>query len=284
MSNSTPGYLGPYRLLNVVHRGPESEIWQAIHDGDQQRYCLKTLAERFRRSREHIGYLRREAAIMAEASHRGILGTKGFQTDRGRPYLVMEWFPAPNMKSRIRQQGEALAPLVATIVEQAAGALAHLHSVGYVHRDLKPDNFLVADDGEVKLIDFALAQRVRGGILRLLSPRPKLQGTRSYIAPEQIRRAAPDFRADVYSFGCVVFELIARRPPFTGNSAAELLNKHLKSAPPALEAAEPNIQPAFAALIRQTMAKNPKDRPATMEDFLYRLRGTRVYKSMEVKK
>jgi len=278
VSNCTLGYLGPYRLLNVVHRGPDAEIWQAYHDGEQQRYGVKTPAERVRRSREHLGYLRREAAVMAEAVHPNIIAGGGFHIDRGRPYLVMEWFPAPNMKARIRQDSGTLAPLVPRIVEESARALAHLHTIGYVHRDIKPDNFLVGDQGEVKLIDFALAQRVRSGIMKWLIRPTKLQGTRSYMAPEQIRRAAPDYPADVYSFGCVVFELIARHPPFTGNSAAELLNKHLKSAPPSLEAAEPNVRPEFAALVRQCMAKDPADRPATMEDFLVRLQQIRVFR------
>jgi serine/threonine protein kinase len=169
------------------------------------------------------------------------------------------------------------------IIAQAAEALAHFNQTGWVHRDIKPDNFLVTDDGEVKLIDFALAKRCRRGLMKLLTPRTKIQqGTKSYMSPEQIRGEALDERSDVYSFACTIFELVAGKPPFTGTSVNDLLTKHLKAAPPSLEAANPNVTPAFAQLVRRSMAKNLTARPQTMDDFLREFRTMRLFRSMRI--
>jgi serine/threonine protein kinase len=170
------------------------------------------------------------------------------------------------------------------IIEEAAESLGHFHKMGWVHRDIKPDNFLVADPDaanpkvRVKLIDFALARRRRARILKLIAPRSKIQGTRSYMAPEQIRGELPDIRSDIYSFGCMLFEMMAGKPPFTGVSSNELLNKHLHAAPPSMEAANSNATPEFAQLVRKMMAKEPSKRPQTMEDFLGDFRMVRIFK------
>ncbi len=239
---------------------------------------MKTLLEDSRRDREQIGYLRWEYTIGRDLVHPNVIQIENYDVDRGRPYLVMEWFAAPNMKNRIRQGVEPMAHLLERIVEQAAVGLEVLHKAGYVHRDVKPDNFLVDDTGHVKLIDFALAHRARRGLGRLLARAPKLQGTRSYMAPEQIRCAVADPRADIYSFACTIFELLASKPPFTATTSNELLNKHLKVAPPSLEAADKNLTAEFAQLIRRSMAKRPEDRPPSMTDFLTDFRRIRMWR------
>ncbi len=275
---STLGYLGPYRLLNVVHNTNTSQIWQAYDDGKQRKIGIKTLVDKYRKDGRQIGYLRWEFAVGRKVLHPRLIEIYQFDTDKGRPYLAMEWFAGPNMKSLIHQGAGKIAHLVPKIVEQAAEGLAHFNGAGFVHRDIKPHNFLVGEDGDVKLIDFALAQRSREGLARLFARKTRLEGTRSYMAPEQIRGAVLDRRADVYSFGCTVFELIAGTPPFTGANANELLNRHLKAPVPSLEAANRNVTPEFALLVRRTMAKNPHDRPASLSDFLAGLRAKRIYK------
>jgi serine/threonine protein kinase len=153
-----------------------------------------------------------------------------------------------------------------------------MHSKNWVHRDIKPENFLVNDIGETKLIDFGLAVRPAGWLAKLLQIKQKTQGTASYMSPEQIRGGALDVRADVYSFGCVLHELVAGAPPFTGSTREDLLGKHLKAAPPPLEAADNNVSPDFAKLVRRCLAKNPDGRPASAQEVLEEYRKMRMYR------
>ncbi len=278
MAKTTPGYIGPFRLLNVVHTGQNCQIWQAYDDATQRIVCIKTLLERYRTNREQISFLRWEYTVGQTLKHPLIIDIFSFEIDRGIPYLAAEWFSAPNLKQRINAGIEKIAYLLPVIVERSAEALGYLHKMGWVHRDVKPDNFLVSDEGEIKLIDFALARKHRSRIMQLFSGRGKVQGTRSYMAPEQIRGTAPDLRADIYSFGCVLHEMLAGKPPFTGTSSQDLLMKHLRSPPPPLEAANNNVTAEFAQLVRKCMAKNPDARPETMEDFLTEFRMVRMFK------
>jgi serine/threonine protein kinase len=278
VNKAVPGYLGPYRLLNVVHTGPTSQIWQAYHDGRQGFAAVKTLLEGYRRKRRYVAYLRWEYRVGFRLACERVIRIYEFAYDRGVPYLAMEWFAGTTMKHRLRQGIEAIAEQVPKIVVQAAEGLAYFNAQGWVHRDIKPENFLVAEEGDVKLIDFALARRSKGLLSRLFAPRSRVQGTKSYMSPEQIRGESLDQRADVYSLACTLYELIAGRPPFTATSVKELLNKHLKSPPPPLEAANRTVTPEFAHLIRWAMAKDPNDRPRSSEEFCERIRQTPVFR------
>lgn len=278
VSRTTLTYLGPYRLLNVVHTGQIGQIWQAYDDGNQRFVGIKVLHDRFKRSREHIRYLRWEYKVARRVVHPCILEIFAYAVDRGTPYVAMEWFPAPNMKQRIQQGIGKMLHLVPKIIEQAASALAHFGRQGFVHRDIKPDNFLVADSGEVKLIDFALARRIRRGLWRLLPSGSKLQGTRTYMSPEQIRGEWLDERSDLYSFGCTLYELLTGKPPFTGSTQQELFSKHLKAPPPVLETIDSNITPEFAQLVRRCLAKDRRQRPGSAAEFLEELGKIKIFR------
>jgi len=279
LASATPGHLGSYRLLNVVNTGQTSRIWQAYHDAEQKLYGVKVLLEEFRRNREHMGYLKQEWIVGEKLEHPRIIRMHEYSISKGEPYLAMEWFSAPNLKHRLRYDYARFEPLFPQLIEQMCEALIYLHSEGWLHRDVKPDNYLVSDAGEVKLIDFALTQRVKGGFTRLLGSKSKVQGTRSYMSPEQIRGSALDGRADLYSLGCTVYEMLAGKPPFTGVSANELLMKHLRLSPPTLESANRNVTPEFSELMRRSLAKKASSRPQSVADFLTELRMTRLFRT-----
>jgi eukaryotic-like serine/threonine-protein kinase len=279
VAKSVAGYLGSYRLLNVVHTGHASLIWQAYDDAKQCIVGVKTLLEKDTRDREQLHYLRWEYTVGQKLHHPNIIEIYPSPWDPSQPHFAMEWFASPNMKQRFLLSAEKMAPLLPKVIEQSCQALCYLHGMGWVHRDIKPDNFLVTDDGDVKLIDFALARRCRRGLTQWLTPKSRvIQGTKSYISPEQIRGQALDGRADLYSFACSIHEVLAGKPPFTGTSANDLLNKHLRSTPPSLEAINQNITSEFSQLIRRTLSKKRNLRPESVDDFLREFRMMRIFK------
>jgi serine/threonine protein kinase len=278
-------YVGPFRLLRIIKTGKNSQVWAAINDQDQSRVAVKLLLEEFRRNREHLAFMKNEFTVGRALKHERVIRIDDYAVSHKIPYLVMEFFPYPNMKEVIQQQtvaGERMLDQVAfllpTLIERAAEGLEYVHSKGWVHRDIKPDNFLVNLEGDVKLIDFALATRAKTGLAKLLARKAKVQGTRSYMSPEQILGKPLDLRSDVYNFGCTVFQLSTGRLPFTGVTSNDLLTKHLRAAPPAAEAYNRNLTPEFSELLQSTMAKRPKSRPADIGEFLKKFRSIQMFK------
>jgi serine/threonine protein kinase len=271
--------IGPYRLLKLLMTGQNSQVWEVLNDVKQERFALKALLPEAAKDREQVASIKNEYAVGSTLDHKRVIHVYEYGKCDNSPYLVLELYPHPNIKFYIQQRPEALTPeLLPKIIIQGAEGLAYLHSQGYVHRDVKPDNFLLSPEGRVKLIDFALAQKPKTGLARLFAGKQKIQGTRSYMSPEQIRGQPLDRRADLYSFGCMVYELVNGKPPYTGNDTNELLNKHLKSAIPSLLTAGKNVTNEFADLIKSTLAKDPAGRPASMDDFLAELRAINVFK------
>ncbi len=249
-----------------------------MNDLKGERLALKLLTGDEAKNRDEIAFLKHERQVGRDMDHPQIIKIYDFGTDQGCVYLSMELFAAPNLKQWIHQGVDNLAPLASGCIRKAGEGLAHFHSKGWIHRDIKPDNFLMNAAGDVKLIDFALATRRKGGLARLFGFKSKIQGTRSYMSPEQIRGLPVDERADIYSFGCMVFELLGGKPPYTGTSTNELLTKHLRAPIPPIQAANRNVTDDFAQLLRRTLAKKPEDRPASMNDFLSELRGAQIFR------
>lgn len=271
--------VGPYRLVYLLRKGQTCEVWEVYREGEEQnRQAMKLLPRGSRFNREQINFLKQEFMIGRRLEHPNVIRVTDFAQTAEGAYLLMELFRAPNLKQRIQDSSQDLSFIMEEIIRGASAGLAYLHDQGWVHRDVKPDNFLVGDDGETKLIDFNLTIRKQGLLSRLLPGRNKIQGTMSYMSPEQIRGQPVDARADIYSFGCVLHELFAGKPPFTGASAQELLTKHLRTPPPSLEAVDKNVQPAFAKLVQQMLAKDPDKRPESMRDFQDRLLQTQIFR------
>jgi serine/threonine protein kinase len=261
--------VGSYRLVNLLRKGQACEVWEVFRAGeDQRREAMKLLPRGSKYDREQINALKHEYAVGRQLDHPNVIKLTEYGTAREGAYVLMELFKAPNLKQRIHEGKETYLHHMETIVRGSAAALGHLHHQGWVHRDVKPDNFLVDDDGATKLIDFNLAIRRQGLLKRLLPGRNKVQGTMSYMSPEQIRGLPVDARADVYSFGCMLHEMIAGKPPYTGVSVHDLLTKHLRSQPPSLEPLDGNVHTSFAKLVQRMIAKDPAQRPESMEALL----------------
>jgi eukaryotic-like serine/threonine-protein kinase len=275
----TRDFLGPYRLARLIRAGNTSEVWEAVEEPSLNRFALKVLRQKFRDDKTEVALLKFEYTVASDLSSSRIIKILEYRTDGGTPFLVMELFSELNMKQALRRGPESLAFMLDTIVEQAAEALYHMHSKGWIHRDIKPDNFLVSRTGETKLIDFTIAEKKKSGIGKLFHRASKtVQGTRSYMSPEQIQGRVCDERSDVYSFGCVLFEAVTGKPPYTGQTPNDLLTKHLNASIPSPVVHNDNVTPEFAALVKRMMAKKPEHRPPSMWEFLKEYRTIQVFK------
>lgn len=271
-------YFGSYRLVNLIRAGKACEVWDVANDAKGERLAIKLLTGEGARNREEIAFLKHEYQVGHTFDHPSVIRIYSLGRDRDSYYLVMELFAAPNLKQMIHQGVDGLAPIASEFIRKSAEGLAYMHSKNWIHRDVKPDNFLVKTNGEVKLIDFALATRKKSGLARLFWGKSKIQGTRSYMSPEQIRGQPLDERADIYSYGCMVYELLGGKPPYTGTSTNELLNKHLRSPIPPVQSVNRNVSDDFANLLRTMLAKRPEERPQTMNDVINELLVTPVFK------
>jgi len=277
MSTGGKEFVGPYRLYHLVRAGALFEIWAVRPMAETTAYAMKWLPPGANHSKQAAAELKHEFAVGKTLDHRSVIKTIDYGACKDGTYLVMELFKTPNLKQQIQAGVKRLHHRLEPILIEAALALEHMHKAGWVHRDIKPDNILVADDNEVRLIDFNLAQKIKKGFAKFLGGKSKVQGTYSYMSPEQIRGQICDERADIYSFGCMVYEMITGKLPFTASSPTELLNKHLKARPQPLAMLEKNIQSDFADLVHRMMAKKPEDRPETLLEIVRDLKAGRCF-------
>lgn len=272
-------FLGPYRLARLIRMGSSCQVWEAIETETGNRYALKVLREDFRENKQEVGFLKSEFEIAKSMNHPNVIKMHDLVLKGPTPFLVLELFSELNIKQALRRGPDSIAYMLDKIIEQSSKALFYMHSQGYVHCDLKPDNFLVSREGEVKLIDFTISQKIKKGLGKFFGGKPKtIAGTRSYMSPEQIRGKHLDPRSDIYSFGCVLFEFVTGKLPYTGSSPNELLNKHISAPIPSPLVANDNVTAEFAAIIRHMMAKNPAERPDSMWDLLKTLSVTKIFK------
>lgn len=270
-------FLGPYRLARLIRLGSSCQVWEAIETQTGERYALKVLREV--QSKQEIAFLKSEFEVARALNHPNIIKMYDLVLTCGVPFLVLELFSELNMKQALRRGPESIAYMLEKIIIECVEGLYHMHSQGYVHCDIKPDNFLVSRDGDVKLIDFTISQKIRKGIAKLWGGRSRnIQGTRSYMSPEQIRGERLDPRSDIYSFGCVLFEMVTGKLPYTGESPNDLLNKHISAPIPSPLVANDNVTSDFANIIRAMMAKRPNERPESMWELLKVLRVTKIFK------
>ena len=269
--------IGGYRRVRVLQTGQNSEVWEVAESDGRRRFAMKLLLPERVGDRAQRASLRREAQISTSFQHPNCIRVHKFVNDRTNPFILMEYFPSTNLKLRLlRGQSAEFRPKLRRVLGQMCRALGHVHAKGWVHRDVKPDNLLVNDAGEARLIDFAIAVRAATGLARLFPRRVKAAGTRSYMSPEQIRGLPLDGRADIYSLGVLLYEVLTGRLPFTANSGQELLRKHLSAEVPTIPA-DAGVDPDCEDLVRRLMAKKPEDRPKDMEEVERSLKSVKLF-------
>jgi serine/threonine protein kinase len=276
-----PEQLGPLTLVRQLGAGRHCQIWEAVDRTTGGRVAVKAILPAMAADAVQRQLLAHELKVAKSLDHPTVIRIDRLCEERV-PHLVMELFPHDDLKKQIAAGVTALVPKLQRIVTETALALDHVHARGWVHRDFKPENVLAAADGQVKLIDLAIAAKASGFLGKFLGAKNPPMGTPSYMSPEQIRGQALDARSDIYAFGCVLFELIAGKPPYQAATVNDLLNKHVSAAVPAVSAVNPNATTTVTDLLRKMLAKKPADRPASMREVLKQLRTIRLLENATI--
>jgi serine/threonine-protein kinase len=263
---------GRYELEELVGSGGMATVYRA-HDRLLERpVAMKILHEQFAQDPDALERFGREARAVAQLAHPNIVTVIDRGEDAGRPYIVFEYISGENLKQLVARQGPLPVTNVIEIGIQVARALEAAHERGVVHRDVKSQNVLLADEGRPKVTDFGIA-RVRNTEGMTLTG--TIMGTSDYIPPEQARGETAGEAGDVYSLGVVLFELLTGRLPYEGDNAVAVAMRHVNDPVPSVRELRPDVPPRLDALVQRSLAKEPRDRFQSMSDVVAELEACR---------
>ena len=267
--------LGHYEIVSALGRGGMGEVWRARDQKLGREVAIKTLPEEFAKDEERLARFEREAKLLASLNHPNIATIHGLEEDSGIRFLVLELVEGDTLAERL-QRGAIQVEESLKLALQIAEALEAAHASGVVHRDLKPANIKVTPDGKIKVLDFGLAKAFAGdGTDVNLSQSPTLSmaatqrgvilGTAAYMSPEQASGDTTDKRADIWSFGVVLFEMLTGRQTFDGKTVSHVLADVLR-AEPEWNSLPPNLHPRLRLLLERCLEKESKDRYGDISD------------------
>ena len=273
---------GSYQILATVGKGGMGEVYRARDTRLGRDVALKILADAYTQDQDRIRRFRQEATAASALNHPGILTIHEAGDADGCQFIATELVDGETVRQILNQRGRVPLNEALAIAVQVAAALAAAHKAGIVHRDIKPENVMLRPDGYVKVLDFGIAkltQRPDGSpdsdqITRTLSQTRDgaIVGTVPYMSPEQARGAAVDARSDIWSLGCLLYEMLAGRSPFAGPTTSDVLIGILDKQPAPLTAPPHNIPPECDWIITKTLRKNADERYQKTEELLSDLR------------
>jgi serine/threonine protein kinase len=255
---------GRYELEELVGSGGMSSVYRA-HDRLLERtVALKILHEQFTTDDAYVERFRREARAVAQLAHPNIVTVIDRGEQDGRQFIVFEYVDGMNLKELMTQGGPVSPREAIELALQVARGLSFAHENGLVHRDVKPQNVLLDADGRAKVTDFGIAHAVDVDGMTITGT---IMGTSNYIAPEQARGQAVDEQTDVYSLGCVLYELLAGDVPFEGDNFVAVAMRHVNDPVPSVRDVRPDVPPRLDWAIQQAMSKDHEERFDSMADF-----------------
>ena len=255
---------GRYRTEEVLGRGGMASVYLA-RDGELDRpVAVKVLAEHLADTPGFRERFLREAKLAAQLSHPNIVQVFDVGEEDGRPFIVMECVEGSTLAEELKQRGPLDPAEVVDLALQICGGLEHAHAAGLVHRDIKPQNLLLRPDGTVKIADFGIA---RAAETTKLTQAGSVMGTAAYLAPEQALGEEVTASADIYSLGCVVYELLTGRTPYVFETLPELVVKHRQESIQPLRELRPDIPERLEAAVMHALARNADYRPESAAAF-----------------
>ena len=261
-----------YEIDTVLGQGGMARVFKGEDRVLNRTVAVKVLSPQFAGDEQFVARFRREAQAAAALNHPNIVSVYDTGSQGDVHYIVMEYVEGRTLRDIIRQEGPLLPERALEITESVAGALTAAHEAGLVHRDIKPGNIMITREGEVKVMDFGIARTTTGDTLTQTA---SILGTASYLSPEQAQGESVDARSDIYSVGCVLYEMLTAGAPFTGDSPVTIAYKHVRETPVPPSRKNPDVSPAVEAVVMKCMAKNPANRYQSAEELgedLHRVR------------
>ncbi len=261
----TPGsrFAGRYQIIEELGRGGMGKIYRAIDLKLREEVALKVIKPEIASNKETIARFGNELKLARKISHKNVGRMYELMEDDGTHYITMEYIPGQDLKRLIRQSGRLTAETAVSIARQVAEGLAEAHRLSVVHRDLKPGNILVDRDGRVKILDFGIALSL---LTRNTTDEGMIIGTLEYMPPEQVEGRPIDARADVFAFGCVLYEMLTGRSAFSRETTTHTIAAVLNEDPPRVSDAGVDVPDQLQVIISRCLEKNPERRYASMEE------------------
>jgi serine/threonine-protein kinase len=258
---------GRYELHRRLGRGGMAEVYLARDQMLDRAVAVKVLFPALATDPGFVERFRREAQSAAGLNHPNIVGVYDWGEANGTYFIVMEYVEGESLAELIAHEGRLDPDRSAEIASDIAAALGFAHrNGGVIHRDVKPGNVLITREGDVKVADFGIARAISDTSDQNLTKTGSVMGTATYFSPEQARGAGVDPRSDVYSLGCVIYEMVTGRPPFQGENAVAIAYKHVQEAAVSPRLVDPAIPDTLEAIILKCLAKNPNNRYPSAQD------------------
>lgn len=252
---------GRYQVEELIARGGMATVYRALDTRLDRAVALKVMQQTFADDPEFVRRFSREARAAARLSDPNVVSVFDQGEDHGVVFLAMEYVPGRTLRDVLNARGRLPAAECLPIFEAVLRGLAAAHASGLVHRDVKPENVLIRDDGRVKVADFGLARAADASATNNAT-RGLLIGTVAYLAPEQVSPGVSDERSDVYAAGILLFELLTGRPPFTGDQPIAVAYQHVNEKVPPPSSVVRDVPPSLDAVVLLATHRDPAERPA----------------------
>lgn len=275
----TPGTkLGPYEIQSPLGAGGMGEVYRASDSRLKRDVAVKVLPQALSADADRLRRFEQEALATAALNHPNILAVFDIGASEGAPYVVSELLEGETLRERLRGGAIPLRKALDYALQIAHG-LAAAHEKGIVHRDLKPENLFLTKDGRVKILDFGLAKLTQVepvtqtslATMTHATDAGVVLGTAGYMSPEQVRGIGVDARSDIFSFGAILYEMLAGKRAFRGNTAADTMSAILKEDPQDLTGTNRNISPALERIVQHCLEKSPEQRFHSARDLAFDL-------------
>jgi serine/threonine-protein kinase len=246
-----------YAVGELLGRGGMAEVYLATDRVLDRQVAIKILGSWLAGDSTFVERFRREALAAARISHPNLVAVFDAGSEDDVHYIVMEHVPGETLRDVLRREGRIAPGRAAGITTSVGDALAVAHGARIVHRDVKPGNVMLTSEGRLKLMDLGIARGLDGEDITRTS---SILGTAGYVSPEQARGEPVDHRSDIYSLGCVLYEMLTGRQPFEADNPVAVAYRHVHDAPTPPSAVEPSVPPALEAVVLRAMEKDPAGR------------------------